>query len=586
LISKKELAQKFPNAAATLKKLTEKNLIEEVAIRKDRIPETLPAEQKDILLTQKQMQAYRSIQQSFAKYEVTLLHGITSSGKTHVYIKLIDEMLQHRMQVLYMLPEIALTAQIIRKLKSYFGNKVGVYHSRFSANERVEIWNKVLTEEYQVVLGARSSLFLPFQHLGLIIVDEEHDSSYKQQDPAPRYHARDAAVMLGRLTDARVLLGTATPSLETYKNVKDGKYGLVELKERFLGFQLPQVVVVNTKEVRRKKQMRAYFSPTLLDEITKTLNQNEQVILFHNRRGYAPYILCNDCNYIPKCKYCDISLTYHKHINKLKCHLCGYTENNHERCPACGSSVLIMQGTGTEKIEDEIALLFPHARLDRLDTDTARGREAHQAIIEKFEKHETDILVGTQMVTKGLDFDRVRLVGVINIDHMLNYPDFRSAERTFQLVAQVSGRAGRKAHNGIVILQTSRPDHPVVQFASTFDYHAFYEYESQHRSSFFYPPFSRIIRITIKHKEQALATQAAQYFLKHITLPAEIKKLGPVIPVIARIKNFYLQDVIFKIPKNNTLLQSVKKQIHHAIYQTTQNALLSNVQFHIDVDPI
>jgi primosomal protein N' (replication factor Y) (superfamily II helicase) len=584
-VSKKELNEKFPNAAASLKKLMEKNLIEEIVIQKGRLKETPIVEEKDIVLTHKQLLAFQAIQQSFQQHEVTLLHGVTSSGKTHIYIKLIEEMLQHKMQVLYMLPEIAITSQIIRKLKTFFGNKVGVYHSKFNTNERVEIWNKVLSEEYQVVLGVRSSLFLPFQHLGLIIVDEEHDSSYKQQDPSPRYHARDAAVMLGKLTDAKVLLGTATPSLETYKNVKEGKYGLVEMNERFLGYRMPEVVVVNTKEAQRKKQMRSHFSQTLLDEIQKTLNQKEQVILFQNRRGYAPFIQCGECSFIPKCKNCDVSLTYHKHINKLKCHLCGYTEKNHERCSACGSHNLKMQGIGTEKIEDEIALLFPQAKLDRLDIDAARGKEVHQVIIEKFETRETDILVGTQMVTKGLDFDHVHLVGIIHVDQLLNYPDFRSSERTFQLVAQVSGRAGRKAHNGLVILQTSRPEHPVVQFAAAHDYRSFYDYELQHRSRFFYPPFSRMIRITVKHKELNAAVQAAQYLLKHISLPANVKLLGPVTPVISRIKNLYLQDIVFKIPKNSALLQQAKEQIEHAIHQVTQNALLKTAQFHVDVDP-
>ncbi len=586
LISKKEIADKFPGSSAVLKKLAEKNIIEEVLVQKGRLEEAPVQPEKEITLSHQQQLAFNEVQQSFHRHEVTLLHGVTSSGKTHIYIKLIEEMLQHKMQVLYLLPEIALTSQIIRKLKAYFGNKVGVYHSKFNPNERVEIWNKVLNEEYQIVLGVRSAIFLPFQHLGLIIVDEEHDGSYKQHDPAPRYHARDTAVMLGKLTDAKVLLGTATPSLESYQNAMDGKYGLVAMKGRFLGIKMPEILVVNTKEARRKKQMQSDFSDTLIQEIDKTLQRKEQVILFQNRRGYAPFIQCSQCSYIPKCKSCDVSLTYHKYINKLKCHLCGYTENNPGKCISCGSHDIKMQGIGTEKIEDEISVLFPQAILDRLDIDNARGKDAHEQIIKKFEAGETDILVGTQMVTKGLDFDKVRLVGVINVDQLLNYPDFRSAERTFQLVAQVSGRAGRRADNGYVILQVSRPEHPVVQYAATHDYKSFYQAEMQQRQQFFYPPYSRMINITLKHKDPDAVKQAAHYFLKYFRLPATVKMLGPVTPVISRIKNLYLQEIILKAPKNSVLLQQTKEQIIAGMNHLSQNTLLKGVQFHIDVDPI
>ena len=585
LISRKEIAEKFPNSSSVLKKLIEKNIIEEVLVQKGRLEETPVQPEKEILLSSQQQKALEAIQQTFHQHEVTLLHGVTSSGKTHIYIKLIEEMLQHKMQVLYMLPEIALTSQIIRKLKAHFGNKVGVYHSKFNPNERVEIWNKVLNEEYQVVLGVRSSIFLPFQHLGLIIVDEEHDSSYKQYDPAPRYHARDAAIVLGKLTDAKVLLGTATPSLESYQNAVEGKYGLVEMKERFLGIKMPEIVVVNTKEAHKKKLMRGHFSQSLIQELDKTLQRKEQAILFQNRRGYAPFIQCSQCSYIPKCKSCDVSLTYHKYINKLKCHLCGYTENNPSKCISCGSADLKMQGIGTEKIEDEISLLFPQATLDRLDIDNARGKEAHEKIIQKFETGETDILIGTQMVTKGLDFDKVRLVGVINVDQMLNYPDFRSAEKTFQMLAQVGGRAGRREDNGYVMLQASRPEHPVIQFAAAHDYKGFYYAEMQQRHQFFYPPFSRMINITLKHKDPDAVKQAARYFLKHFIPPATIKMLGPVTPIISRIKNLYLQEIILKVPKSSVLLQQTKTQILHAANQLSQNALLKGVQLHIDVDP-
>lgn len=584
LIAKKELKEKFTNTDAALKKLIERNIIEEIYIQKGRLPDEKISTIDNILLSGIQQKAYNAIQECFQQHEVTLLHGVTASGKTHVYIKLIEDMLQKKMQVLYLLPEIALTSQIIRKLRSYFGNQVGVYHSKFNPNERVEIWNKVLNEEYKIIIGVRSSIFLPFQHLGLIIVDEEHDGSYKQHDPAPRYHARDAAVMLAKLTDAKVVLGTATPSLESYLNAIENKYGLVNMNQRFMNVNMPEILVVNTKEALRKKQMQSHFTNKLTEEINNTLNIKEQVILFLNRRGYSPFIECSDCSHVPKCKNCDVSLTYHKHINKLKCHLCGYVENNPARCSACGSHNLKMVGMGTEKIEDEIQILFPSSKIDRLDIDTARGKEAHQNIIEKFERYETDILVGTQMLSKGLDFDKVRLVGVINVDQMLNYPDFRSGEKTFQLVSQVSGRAGRKDGKGIVILQTSRPNHPIIQFAAAHDYGAYYQHEIEQRRQFFYPPFSRIIKITLKHKELSIAQQATHQFIKHIILPFAVKKLGPITPVISRVKNMYLQEVVFKIPKNNVLLQSTKEKILLAIREITQNTLLKGVYFHIDVD--
>lgn len=585
LVSKKKLMEKFSDINNPLKKLIEKGLIKEIVVPMSRLHVEASPETKEITLTRHQQMAYRAMQETFLHHDVVLLHGITSSGKTYLYLKLIEEMLQHKMQVLYLLPEIALTAQIIRKLQAHFGHKVGVYHSKFNAPERVEIWNKVLKGEYQVVLGARSALFLPFQQLGLIIVDEEHDGSYKQQDPAPRYHARDAAVMLGKITDAKVLLGTATPSLESYKNAQDGKYGLVELKERFLGYQLPEVIVVNTSEAQRKRQMRAHFAQVLIDEIQNTLARKEQVILFRNRRGYAPFIQCGECGVTLKCRHCDVSLTYHKSINKMKCHWCGYTEKNPDKCQNCGSFMLKMQGSGTQKIEDEIAMLFPHARIDRLDLDAARGKDTHEEIIEKFEQRKTDILVGTQMITKGLDFDHVRLVGVIHVDHMLSYPDFRSAERTFQLLAQVSGRAGRKDHHGRVILQTTRPQHPVIQYSAAHDYYSFYQHELAQRKSFFYPPFSRLIRITVKHKKAEEALQAALYLRKQIQLPQNVKIFGPVSPVVARVKNLYHQQILLKIPKNTALLQHTKHQIEHALQLTQQHHLLRTAQFSVDVDP-
>jgi primosomal protein N' (replication factor Y) (superfamily II helicase) len=586
LILKKELTDKFPNCTSSLNKLMEKGLLEEVLITKDRLEDENKILHHDILLSQKQINTCKNIKALFQQHDVVLLHGVTSSGKTHIYLKLIEETISTGKQALYLLPEIALTAQIIKKLKSYFGNQVGIYHSKFNANERVEIWNKTLSGEYKVVLGVRSSIFLPFQNLGLIVVDEEHDGSYKQQDPAPRYHARDAAIVLAQMTDAKVLLGTATPSLESYHNATEGKYGLVEMADRHGGSQLPETVVVNMKEAARKKKTTSHFSETLLNEIETSLNQKEQVILFQNRRGYVPYIQCNDCSWSPKCKNCDVSLTYHKYFNKLKCHYCGYTEKNPERCASCGSHTLKMQGIGTEKIEDEISVLFPKAKLDRLDLEAARGKDAHNKIIQKFEHQETDILVGTQMVTKGLDFDHVRLVGIINVDSLLNYPDFRSGERTYQLIEQVSGRAGRKDKKGFVVLQCSRPENPVVQYATVHDYKSFFQSEMEMRRQFFYPPYSRIINITLKHKDRDTVHQAANTFLKLLSLDASIKKFGPFPPLISRIKNLYLQDIVLKIPRQSALLKKTKAGIIEAVNLLHQNVLLKSVQVHVDVDPL
>jgi primosomal protein N' (replication factor Y) len=585
LVLKKELNDKFPNTASPISRLIEKGLIEEVIITKGRMDDEKADAGEVVLLSTNQNTAYNKIKESFSKHEVTLLHGVTSSGKTHIYLKLIEETIAAGKQVLYLLPEIALTNQIIRKLKSYFGKNVGIYHSKFNANERVEIWNKTLSGEYKIVLGVRSAIFLPFKNLSFIVIDEEHDGSYKQQDPAPRYHARDAAVVLAQMANAKVLLGTATPSLESYHNAIENKYGLVEMPERFGGSQLPETMVVNMKEAIRKKKVTSHFSEILLNEIETSLQKNEQVILFQNRRGYVPYIQCNECAWTPKCKNCDVSLTYHKFFNKLKCHYCGYTEKNPERCASCGSHALKMQGIGTEKIEDEINVLFPKARLDRLDLDAARGKEAHNKIIHKFEQQETDILVGTQMVTKGLDFDHVRLVGIINVDSLLNYPDFRSGERTYQLIEQVSGRAGRKDKKGLVVLQTSRPDNPVVQYATLHDFKMFYQSEMQMRRQFFYPPYSRLINITLKHKDRETVIQAANTFVKQLQLDASIKKFGPIAPLISRIKNLYLQDILLKIPRQAVLLKKTKYQIVESINLLHQNALLKGVHVHIDVDP-
>ena len=458
-----------------------------------------------------QQQAYYSVLSLFATKNVCLLHGVTSSGKTEIYIHLIDQVLKSGKQVLYLLPEIALTTQITERLKRVFGNRLGIYHSKFPDAERVEIWQKQLSEQdYDVILGVRSSVFLPFRRLGLVIVDEEHETTYKQQDPAPRYHARSAAIMLASMFGAKTLLGTATPSIETYYNARQGKYGLVELTERYQNIRLPQIELVDIKELARKKRMTAQFSPLLLQKIREALEHKEQVILFQNRRGFAPMIECRTCGWVPRCRNCDVSLTYHKGMNQLTCHYCGYTYQVPKSCPACGGVELVNRGFGTEKIEDDIRTVFPEARVARMDLDTTRTRTAYERIIADFEEGKTDILIGTQMVSKGLDFDRVSVVGILNADSMLNYPDFRSYERAFQLMAQVAGRAGRRNKQGLVVLQTKSPDLPLIHQVMSNDYFRMYSEQLEEREFFKYPPFYRLVYVYLKHRKEDVLDQAAE----------------------------------------------------------------------------
>lgn len=454
-------------------------------------------------LSSAQQQAYNEILTHFHQKNVCLLHGVTASGKTEIYIHLIQQAIQAGKQVLYLLPEIALTTQITERLKRVFGNRLGIYHSKFPDAERVEIWRKQLTDDdYDVILGVRSSVFLPFRRLGLVIVDEEHENTYKQQDPAPRYHARNAAIVLASMFGAKTLLGTATPCIETYYNAVHGKYGWVQLTERHQNVLLPHIEVVDIKELARKKRMTAQFSPLLLQKIREALEQKEQVILFQNRRGFAPMIECRTCGWIPKCKNCDVSLTYHKGLNQLTCHYCGYTYEVPKSCPACGGVELINRGFGTEKIEDDIKLIFPDARVARMDLDTTRTRTAYERIIADFEDGKTDILIGTQMVSKGLDFDRVSVVGILNADSMMNYPDFRSYERAFQLMAQVAGRAGRKNKQGLVVLQTKSPDLPLIAQVVSNDYGGLFQSQIEERNLFKYPPFYRLIYVYLKHRKE------------------------------------------------------------------------------------
>ena len=515
----------------------------------------------NIQLSEPQQKAYQQIHEQFNQFPVVLLHGVTGSGKTEIYIKLIDEVLKQGKQVLYLLPEIALTSQIVNRLRKYFGEKVGVYHSRFNEYERVEIWNRVLEQEsdvadtskYQLILGARSALLLPYQNLGLIIVDEEHDASYKQQDPAPRYHARDCAIVLANMHKAKTLLGTATPSLESYYNVKQNKYGLVELKQRFAQSKLPDIWVVNMIEARKQHQVQGVFSDFLIERIGEALDKKEQVILFQNRRGYAVRMICNTCQTMPTCKYCDVSLTYHKKTGLLKCHYCGYAIAVPHECPTCHSTDIEMKGFGTEKVEDTLAEIFPQASIARMDLDTTRSKNGYQQIICDFEQHKTDILVGTQMVTKGLDFDRVSVVGILNADALISFPDFRSFERAFQLLAQVSGRAGRKEVPGKVVIQSYQPDHPALKYVETNDFMAMYNSQIAERKEYHYPPVTRLVKVTLKHPDEKVVTEAAQ------TLAAPLREafpghvLGPQAPLVSRIQNYYLEDFWIKLAKDSQL---------------------------------
>jgi primosomal protein N' (replication factor Y) len=537
-------------------------------------------------LSPEQAMALKEVKQGFAAGKPVLLHGVTSSGKTELYIHLIEEALQKGQQALYLLPEIALTTQITSRLKAHFGSDLGIYHSRFSDDERVEVWNNLLSQKsYKVILGVRSAVFLPFNQLGLIIVDEEHENSFKQYDPAPRYHARDVAMILGKRYKAHVLLGTATPSLESYYNAKSDKFALVDLTTRFEGMQLPEIVVVNTREAQRKKTMQGHFTPQLVDYMTKALERKEQIILFQNRRGFAPYLECTACGWIPKCQHCDVSMTFHKHINQLVCHYCGYSVPNYTTCQACESPAMHLKGFGTQKIEEDIQALFPGAGVARMDYDTTRSKKGYENIIGSFEQGKLDILVGTQMVTKGLDFDRVSLVGILNADSMLNNPDFRAFERSFQMMAQVSGRAGRKNRRGTVVLQTSDPEHPVIQFVRSNNYAGFYDQQIAEREQFKYPPFYRLIHLTIKHKSRHTVNQAANALAGHLRGAFGSRVLGPQEPPVSKIQDQYLQKIMLKLERTASPVKA-KALMQDCINQIIAYQPWRYVVVVADVDPM
>lgn len=546
-------------SSGVIKALIDKGILEEHFIRTDRIVYEGNGEYEALKsLNAYQQTAYGHIKDSFEAGKVALLHGVTASGKTEVYVKLIAEYIKMDRQVLYLLPEIALTTQLIARLQSYFGEMVAVYHSKYNVQERVEVWNNVLGKEAtaRIIIGARSALFLPFQDLGLIIVDEEHESSYKQYDPAPRYHARDAAIVLGNFHGSKVLLGSATPSVESYYNAKTTKYGYAQIQRRFGDVLMPEMELVDIREQTRKKRMNGHFSERLLEAIRETLENGEQVILFQNRRGFAPILECTTCGHVPQCPNCDVSLTYHQLRKQLRCHYCSYHIALQHHCQACGSTTLNTKGFGTEQIEQELHTLFPKAKVGRMDLDTTRGKYGYEKIISSFEQQEIDILVGTQMLTKGLDFRNVNLVGIMNADTLLNFPDYRAHERSFQLLTQVAGRAGRTKKRGKVIIQSYDPHHRILQQVTTHDYTEMFNEQLYEREQYHYPPSNRIIKITFKHKDYNTLNEAADWFSRSLRMGFGERVLGPEYPPVARIRNQYLKHVLLKIDRDRSLVKT------------------------------
>jgi len=589
-VKKSELLKKSEGSPSSLHTLINNNILIQKEVQSSRLQEVSSVYNiGEIELSEIQQKSFLQIKELFKQFPVVLLHGITGSGKTEIYMKMIDKVLAQGKQVLYLLPEIALTSQIVGRLQKYFGNKVGVYHSRFNEFERVEIWNRVLQHgkdserKYSLVLGARSALLLPYQNLGLIIVDEEHDASYKQNDPAPRYHARDAAVVLGKLHHAPVLLGTATPSLESYYNVKQGKYGLVELFQRYAESQLPEIWIENVPEARRQKKMEGHLSHFLIDNMATALERKEQIILFQNRRGYAVRLYCNSCQNMPTCIHCDVTLTYHKKSNLLKCHYCGYAIAMPTHCPHCQSVDVEKKGFGTEKIEETLAQLFPDSKVARMDLDTTRSKTAYQKIISDFEKMRTDILVGTQMVTKGLDFDRVSVVGILEADNLLSFPDFRAFERAFQVLAQVSGRAGRKELPGKVIIQSYQPWHPALQYVLGNNFKAMYNNQIAEREKFRYPPVYRLIKITLKHNNLELVNHAAAELALALQQKFPKQVLGPEFPLVGRLQNQFLKDIWIKFAKNSSL-EKKKNALQQMILHFQTHSQFKQVRVVVNVD--
>lgn len=571
---------------SALQTLVKKGIFEQFEVFVSRFDEIPQAKNGTITLTPTQQTASQQITAHFAEKEVVLLHGITGSGKTEVYIDLIRQALEGGSQVLFLLPEIALTTQIVVRLRKVFGDVMGIYHSKFSDNERVEVWKGILDGKFQFIVGVRSAIFLPFDNLGLIIVDEEHETSYKQHDPAPRYHARDVAVMMAYMQKAKTLLGSATPSIETYYHAQSGRYGLVEMTQRFGNASLPQFELIDIKKERRSKKMKNEFSSVLLEHLEHNLKHKEQTILFQNRRGYSPYLQCEECNWISECPNCDVSLTFHLRARELRCHYCGHKEEVPRTCPTCGSPKVKTMGFGTEKIEEEINLLFPDARVQRMDLDTTRAKNAYQQIIQEFETGGTDILVGTQMVTKGLDFDNVSVVGIFDADRMIHFPEFRASERAFQMLTQVSGRAGRRAGKpGKVLIQTANPAQRLLEMVVNNDYAAMYAAEIPEREKFHYPPFTRLIKVTVKHIDENTSSRAAAQLAAKLTENlGSSRVLGPQPPLVERVRNQFLFDILVKLEREKINFKAAKSFIQEKVIDVLTDKTLKSVQIVIDVD--
>lgn len=585
-INRQQLLNETGTSAAVLDGLIRKNILHQFSREVGRIPSEVKATRKPFPLSVYQQQAFDEISTCFGHKNTCLFHGVTSSGKTEIYIHLINKMLQERKQILYLVPEIALTTQLTQRLQAVFGNKLGIYHSKINDNERAEIWQKMMSENpFEIIIGVRSSLFLPFRKLGLIVVDEEHESSYKQQQIAPRYHARDTAIMLAQLFGAKTLLGSATPSMESFYNVKKGKYGLVTLTKRFEEVLLPEIIIENTKELRRKKKMKSIFSPTLIYHMQQALEKEEQVILFRNRRGFAPRIACKRCEWTPKCKHCDVSLTYHKYRNELVCHYCNASYAVPDECPVCHEKSLAFIGQGTEQVEQEVARLFPAATVARMDTDSTHGKNAYERIISDFQNKKIQILVGTQMLSKGLDFDNVSVVGIIAADSLLNYPDFRSYERGFQLMMQASGRAGRRYKRGTVIIQTTQPNLPIYRFIMENNYEGFFNMQLAERKIFKYPPFFRLISIVIKDKNEKKTEAASHYFAEELRQSLQGRVLGPSKPVVGRIRSYHVREILLKL-ENRLSTANVRECIRKTEQHLRQQKEFRYVIVYYDVDPV
>lgn len=582
-ITREELMNASDSTLPTINQLVKRGMLETYEVEVGRLNQGgVPHPENIKPLSPAQQNAYNQILLSFMRKQVTLLHGVTSSGKTEIYIHLIQRELDQHRQVLFLMPEIALTVQMMQRLQRVFGNRLGIYHSKYSDAERVEIWQKQLSQNpYDVILGARSAVFLPFQRLGLVIVDEEHETSYKQQDPMPRYHARSAAIMLG----AKTLLGTATPSMESYFNSQTEKYGYVSLTERYQGIQLPEIQVVDTRDLQRRKMMRGPFSPLLLNSVRQALEREEQVILFQNRRGWAPMIECKQCGWVPRCQHCDVSLTLHRNMNQLTCHYCGFTYQVPTECPACGSKELQGRGYGTEKIEDQIREIFPEARVARMDLDTTRTRNAYERLITDFSSGRTNLLIGTQMISKGLDFDKVSVVGILNADGMLNQPDFRAFEHAFMMMAQVSGRAGRKGRRGLVILQTKNPDLPVIQQVVRNDFEQFSHELLEERQLFHYPPYYRLIYVYLKHSKDDVVNTAGIELGSRLRQWFGDRVLGPDKPAVARIKTLSIRKLVIKL-ENGIDMPLVRQYLMMAQQQMLQDKRYASLQVYYDVDPL